>query len=279
MVKEWGVLKRVRKERYDLVINLTEGDRGAIAALVSGAKWRVGFDPEGKGFFGKRNIYTQIVKMCKTPRHTVEKNLDALRRIGIFPGKDERDLFFSISEKETKRAQELLGGLESYILIHPASRWKFKCWPVEKVAELIQELHARGERIVMTASPDPQEIQMVEEILAKVLTIPVLNLAGKTSLKELGALIQMSRLLFCVDSVPLHMASASKTPVVVLFGPSSEVNWGPWNHPRAQVVTQNFSCRPCFMDGCGGSKRSDCLVNLPVSRVLNAIQSLNSSPK
>ncbi|MGH2638283.1 MAG: glycosyltransferase family 9 protein, partial [Rhabdochlamydiaceae bacterium] len=67
--------------------------------------------------------------------------------------------------------------------------------------------------------------------------------------------------------------------VVVLFGPTSEINWGPWRNPMARVVTQTMSCRPCFMDGCGGSKRSDCLTTLPVEQVLSAVQILKSSPK
>jgi len=281
MLKELALLKEVRKEKYDLVINLTEGDRGAIAAFVSGAKICVGIDPEGKGFRGKRKIYSHLVKNCKTPRHTVEKNLDALRRIGIFPTPEERDLFFSFPAESIKRVHQLLeeNGLSpqdsrGYFLLHPVSRWKFKCWPTSLVAKLIQDLHQRGEKIVISASPDASELQMVDEILTLVPEVPVLNLAGKTSLKELGALIEMSRCLVCVDSVPLHMSSALKTPTVVLFGPTSEINWGPWQNQKARVVTQDLPCRPCFMDGCGGSKKSDCLLTLPVRRVLSVIDSI-----
>jgi heptosyltransferase-3 len=274
MAKEFSLFKKVRREKYDLVVNLTEGDRGAIAALVSGAEICVGLDPEGKGFIGKRRVYSHIVKACKTPRHTVEKNLDALRKIGIFPTPEERDVFFSIPEESKKKMRQLLdeNGIKDYFLFHPVSRWKFKCWPPSLVAQLIDELHLRGEKIVITASPDIQELQMVEEILKLVPHVPLFNLGGKTSLKELGALIEMSRCLVCVDSVPLHMSSALKSPVVVLFGPSSELNWGPWLNHRARVVAQNLPCRPCFMDGCGGSKMSDCLHTLPVAKVLKAIE-------
>lgn len=270
--KELALLMQVRQEKYDLVINLTEGDRGAIAAFVSGAKICVGLDPEGKGFKGKRKVYSHIVKNCKTPRHTVEKNLDALRRIGIFPTPEERDVFFAIPEESRKRVQELVS--QGYFLLHPVSRWKFKCWPPSLVAKLILELHKRGEKIVITASPDRAELQMIEEILKLAPEVPVVNLAGKTSLKDLGALIDMSRCLVCVDSVPLHMSSALKTPTVVLFGPTSEINWGPWQNQNARVVTQSLPCRPCFMDGCGGSKVSDCLHTLSVGKVLSAIDSL-----
>lgn len=278
---ELSLLLAIRQEKYDLVLNLTEGDRGAIAALVSGASVRAGFDPEGKGFLGKRCIYTHMVKNCKTPRHTVEKNLDILRRLGIFPAPEERDLFFAIPTDDQARAVQLLQAEElephGYFLLHPASRWKFKCWPSARVAELITQLHAQGEKIVITASPDPQEIQMVEEILAQAPGIPVANLAGKTSLKELGALIAMSRALICVDSVPLHLSSALQIPAIALFGPTSEINWGPWRNDRARVVARGLSCRPCGMDGCGGSKRSDCLFTLPVSNVLETLVNVGFS--
>jgi heptosyltransferase-3 len=115
---------------------------------------------------------------------------------------------------------------------------------------------------------------MVDEILALAPQAQVLNCAGKLSLKELAALIQMSKALICVDSVPLHIASALKTPVVAMFGPTSEQNWGPWMHPKARVVAQQFSCRPCYQDGCAGSKMSDCLFTMPQSRILSALDEI-----
>ena len=103
MAKEFGLLRAIRRKKYDLVLNLTEGDRGALAALASGAPIRVGYDPEGKGFWGKKKVFTHIVKNCKTPRHAVEKNLDALRRIGIFPSARERELTYDIPDEARKR--------------------------------------------------------------------------------------------------------------------------------------------------------------------------------
>ncbi len=268
-IKEFSLLREIRREKYDLVINLTEGDRGALVAWFSGAKIRVGFDPEGKGFIGKKKIYTHVVKNCKTPRHTVEKNLDSLRKIGIFPTPEERDLYFYIPPECRQKMEK-----ENYIVLHPVSRWRFKCPPTSLIAELIKKLHERGNQIVLTASSDTNEMKMIEEIIKEIPAVPVINCAGKTSLKELGGIIEGSRLLICVDSVPLHIASATKTPVVALFGPSSDLNWGPWLHPKSRVVAQNFSCRPCFMDGCGGSKMSDCLHTLPVSRIMRVVDEL-----
>lgn len=279
--KEIGLLRAIRAKNYDLVINLTEGDRGAIAAWVSGSSIRVGFDPKGAGLFGKRKIYTHIVKACPHPRHTVERQLDVLRRIGIFPAPEERDLFLHVPDASKKKVLDLLQQEEvqpgNYLLIHPVSRWRFKCLAPKQIAQLICALNERGERIVISAGPDAQEMAMVEEILALAPDVSsVVNLAGRLTLKELSALIQMSKGLICVDSVQLHIASALKTPVVAMFGPTSEQNWGPWMHPKARVVAQRFSCRPCYQDGCAGSKMSDCLFTMPQKMILSALDEVLS---
>ncbi len=294
------LLCEIRRRRYDLVINLTEGDRGAIAAKYSGARIRVGFDPKGKGLFGKKKLYTHVAKNCPSLRHTVERNLDVVRRIGIFPALEERDLFHFIQPQTLERMRERVyrarldfvnsathcgekdadqnsqnlavrGMNEGFILIHPTSRWRFKCWPVEKMRALAKALLEEGVQLVFTSGPDAVEVEMVKEISRD---LNVCNLAGKISLKELSALIQLSSLLICVDSLPLHLASALKKPVVAIFGPTSDITWGPWLNPHARIVSQNFSCRPCYQDGCGGSKVSDCLTTLSVDAVLREVHGL-----
>ncbi len=281
--KELALLLKLRKEKYDLVINLTEGDRGAIAAKFCQSRYRVGFDPKGKGLFGKKSLYTHLVKDAGKPRHTVEKQLDVLRCIGIFPRPEERDLTLVIGDAPKASVLKKLeaAGItpSKYVVIHPVSRWRFKCPPVSFMADLIKELHAKGETIVLTASPDKEELLMIEEIRRLSEGIPLHDFGGKTTLKELSALIASAKCLITVDSVPLHIASATKTPVVVLFGPTSEINWGPWMHPGARVVAQNLPCRPCFMDGCAGSKMSDCLYTLRVEKVLEAFDAITGAPK
>lgn len=275
IAREMQLLKKIRSKGYDLVINLTEGDRGIIAAKASKAPIRVGFEPKRSPFFDKRKALTHIVKTCPHPRHMVERQIDVLRRIGIFPEPEDRDLYLHIPEEARNSVSALLVQEEirpgNYILIHPVSRWKFKCLSTKQIAGLIATLHERGMRIVLSAGPDADEVAMVEEILALLPDVPVLNCAGKLTLKELSALIAMSRALICVDSVPLHIASATKTPVVAMFGPTSDQNWGPWMHPRAKVVSRAFPCRPCYQDGCGGSKKSDCLLQIPQNAILAAL--------
>ena len=279
---EMDLFRRIRSEGYDLVINLTEGDRGALIAWFSGARYRIGWDPEGAGLPLKRKLYTHLVKRCRTPRHMVEQNLDALRRIGIFPAQEERDLLFMVpadaeaSARERLRAAGLTPG--AYILIHPTSRWLFKSWPAARVAELIRSLDARGWPVVLSSGPDERETAMVDDIVKRTSGARVINLAGRLTLKELGAVIAASRCLVCMDSVPMHIASALTHPVVALFGPSSERAWGPWRNPRGRVVALDYSCRPCGLDGCGGSKVSDCLHSIPVETVLAQVLDLAGAP-
>src|ERR1700733_1180662 len=124
--KEIAFLWKIRKAQYDCVINLTEGDRGAIIARASKAHIRVGFDPQGKGMRGKRACYTHVVKICPTLRHTVERQLDVLRRMGLSP--TEKELFFHIPNSAHARIREICRQeeIQEYIVVHPVSRWRFK---------------------------------------------------------------------------------------------------------------------------------------------------------
>ena len=105
--------------------------------------------------------------------------------------------------------------------------------------------------------------------------MPVVDLAGQLSLRELAALTARARLFFGVDSAPMHIAAAMGTPVVALFGPSGEKEWGPWRVAQ-RVVHSDHSCRPCGNDGCGGGKVSECITLLPVEPVLAAANELLS---
>lgn len=256
--REVALLWKIRQKGYDLVLNFTEGDRGVLAAFFSKAKVRVGNLPKSKWM---KKLLTHIAKQPSSLRHTVEKNLDLLRKIGIFPKPEQKRLYFPLPREK----ENLLQDRAPFILIHPTSRWKFKCWPVEKMQKLIQELLQRGETIVLTGGSDPEEMEMARKIAED---FPIENLVGKISLKELGLYIQAAKLVICVDSLPLHLASCFQKPNLALFGPTSEITWGPWQNPLAQVITSNLSCRPCYMDGCGGSKKSQCLEEISVERVL-----------
>jgi heptosyltransferase-3 len=271
-----GPFERLRHERrlfgelrgrgYDLIVHLSEQPRGAWLARTLGARFAVGpVDRDRGGWWHKS--FTHLYPLVRN-RHHVEVNLDALRRIGVQPGMNERKVVFVPGDAAEARVRDLV--VEPFVHMHPASRWRFKCWPAERNAALADRLADEGHRVVMTAAPD--ETGFIDEILGKMKSQPV-NLAGKVSLKELGALIARARLFIGVDSMPMHLAAAMGVPTVALFGPSSEVIWGPWNVEQ-RVVTTTHSCRPCGVDGCGGSKVSECLTLLGVEPVYAAAQEL-----
>lgn len=264
MREETKLLREFRRSKYDLVINLTEGDRGALVARFSGARFKVGIATGSKR---KKSIYSHLAKVSEN-RHAVEGNLDLLRRIGIFPSEEDKRLFLDIPKESYRKVRGLVGEGD-FVLIHPSSRWRFKCWPRDKFREVIVGLVERGKRVVVVTGKLLFEREMADDILRGIGN--VLNLSSKLKIKELAALIDMSEVLFSMDSFPHHLASFLKKREVVLFGPSSEVKWGPWKNPNAEVIKLDYSCRPCCMDGCGGSKISSCIADIPTGLVLEKL--------
>ena len=275
---ELAVLQQLRERDYDLLVHLTEHPRGAWLARMLGPRYRVAADYPKARRWWKASFSHLHPLPSNGRRHVVELNLDALRRIGLQPGEQERSLCFVPGDDAERDVDRMLGELGlapgGYIHLHPASRWQFKCWSVEKTAALIDELHALGERVVVSAAPEANELELVRRIAALVRT-PFADLSGRLTLKQLGALTRRASIFVGVDSAPMHIASAMQTPVVALFGPSGEFNWGPWRVAH-RVIASDHSCRPCGNDGCGGGKLSECLTTLPVSAVLQAIQALQS---
>ena len=279
MRDEWALFAGLRARNFDLIVHLSEHPRGAWLARALGARWSVAPAVPDRSSFWERS-FTHLYPLPKNGRrHQVELNLDALRRIGIQPAVEARRALVVAGAEAERKVEALLerAGFQErkFVHLHPASRWTFKCWPAQKTAELIDRLAARGERIVLTAAPEAVELALVEDIL-KQTGASVLNLAGKLSIKELVAVIARARISVCVDSMPMHVASATGTHVVALFGPSGEVEWGPWQ-VQSEIVTTSHPCRPCGNDGCGGGKVSECLTTLEVPRVFAAVERLLSA--
>jgi heptosyltransferase-3 len=267
LAEERSLLRALRARHYDLLVHLTEHPRGAWLARLLGARYSVAPRMLDRGGWWHKS-FTHLYSIVPN-RHQVEVNLDALRRIGVYPGLSERKVHF-VPGRDAEQKVAALPLPQDFVHMHPASRWTFKCWPAERNAQLADRLAAEGHPVVLTAAP--QESGFIDQILAKATSRP-LNLAGKVSLKELGALTARARLFIGVDSMPMHLAAAMGTPTVALFGPSSENVWGPWNVER-RVVSSTHSCRPCGIDGCGGGKVSECLTLLPVEAVHAAAREL-----
>lgn len=274
---EWKLWRTLKARHYDLIIHLTPHRRGMWLAKTLKPRYRVAPQFNNADALWTES-FTHFYKLVAqgNRRHTVESNLDALRRIGVLPAEDEKGLTLIAGAEATTRVEALIAQHDAgsgFIHIHPTSRWMFKTWPAERVAQLIDALQSGGRRVVLTAAPADKEMAMISRILSLCATPPV-NLAGQLNLKELAALTRGAALFVGVDSAPMHMAASQGTPTVALFGPSGEIEWGPWKVRHQVVASNTHPCRPCGQDGCGGSKVSECLTTLPVARVLEAAQAL-----
>jgi heptosyltransferase III len=272
---EWGLLSTLRSRRYDLVIHLTEHRRGAWLTRLIGPRWSVA--PRQNSKFWTKSFSHFYPRSNHPLRHTVESNLDALRRLGLQLSSEDKRLTLIPGPVAENRVAQLLAQYQllgnGFVHCHPASRWQFKCWPADKVAQMLDALSLRGLPVVLTAAAEPQERQLIDAIKAAARS-PLIDLAGQLNLKELAALTARAHLFVGVDSAPMHIAAAMGTPTVAIFGPSGDIEWAPWGVPHRIVASDAHPCRPCGLDGCGGGKISECLTTLPVDRVLAACDQL-----
>jgi heptosyltransferase-3 len=204
-------------------------------------------------------------------------DMDMLSPLGIHTDTAEVELFISAEDQEkVDRWLEGhgLGGHRSFVVAHPTSRWQFKCWRDEAVAQVVDRLASNGVPVVLTCGPDRREVERLEGIVSLCRSQPLV-LAGELSLKELGGLMRRSALFFGVDTAPMHMAAALGKPVVALFGPSDSAVWGPLT-PLRRIIErrEDFPCLPCRQDGCGGTKRSSCLEAITVEEAMEAIEQM-----
>ena len=273
--REGQLLSRLRQRRYDLIVHLTEHVRGVWLARLLRPRFSVAPDLRSRRYY--RNSFTHRYPVIGgNRRHTVDINLDALRRLGIYPDKSRNHLVLAVAPAAEAAVEQALSRFQladrSFVLIHPGSRWFFKCWPPDRVAALCNTLVAGGTPVVLVSGPDPLEQLLLSEVTRRLKT-PLPSFPGALSLKELAALIARARLFVGMDSAPMHIAAAMGTPTVALFGPSGDIEWGPWQVPH-RIVTSSHPCRPCGRDGCGGGKRSECLEVITPDEVLDAVRSL-----
>jgi heptosyltransferase-3 len=277
--EEFRLLRQLRSRQYDLLIHLTDHPRGLSLTRLLHPQWSV--CPE-------RTSHARLWRWhfthfyCQPPRrHTVESNLDALRRIGIYPDESEKQLVLVPSVEATTRAADLLSkrGLSknAFIQLHAGSRWLFKCWPADRTAQLIDRIVADGLDVVVTGAPDERERGLVAAILTAIKPVTrkrTVDLSAQLTLLELAALTRRARAFVGVDSAPMHIAAAMGTPTIALFGPSSAFEWAPWGVTARVITSDTHLCGPCNRDGCGGGKVSECLTTIPVDRVYAELHSL-----
>jgi heptosyltransferase-3 len=267
-----ALLRSLRAERFDLVIDLRTGDRSAILAQLARGTEKVAY--AGDGAFWRRFIFTRLfdrLAVAPPPAHPgADQSLRVLRAAGFDVGNFLPQLH--VSGETDAAAVEILSAAgippgTRFVTINPFSRWKYKEWGYDRWAEVIATLGERHE-VPSVLIGSEEESGEAAEILRKAGGAGR-SIAGKTSLGELAAVLRRSALHLGVDSAAPHMASALGTPTLTIFGPS---DWRAWVLPDDlhRVVAPDMPCVPCNMEGCDRKGRSICLEELPAENVLHA---------
>lgn len=265
--------RRLRQKQYDLVIDLRTGDRGAILSFLTGAPVRVGCRGIKQQSWHE-TLFTKIIrdlKVAPPPVHPgADQSLRVVRELGITTEDSTPRLYIAPGDRLRANALLAEAGLAPgtrMLTVNPFSRWKYKEWSNAKWGEVIDRLWEER-RIPAVLIGSPNEAAGCEEIVAgrKGRTI---NLAGKTTLGELAAILSMSSLHLGVDSAAPHIAAAVGTSTVTIHGPS---DWRAWRiaDERHKIVSAAMDCVPCNMTGCEGSGKSRCLEDLAVEPVVRA---------
>lgn len=271
---QWRLIRKLRESRFDLCLEASANDRGAVLSFLSGAKKRVGFIPLRKKQTLRAKLFTHPIPDRSNYKHTVDHHLDLLTPLGIPPG--QKEVLFGFSARDVQKVHDALeqaGGKPErpYVVIHPTSRWMFKSWTPEGYARVADYLfYEKGWSVILTCAPADQERSFLEEIKAYA-SFPLLDLGGKLTLRGLGALLAESHLFFGVDTAPMHIAAALKIPTVALFGPSGDHMWGPWGDGH-RVIKKDWSCLPCGREGCENSTISRCLVETTPEEVIRELE-------
>jgi ADP-heptose:LPS heptosyltransferase len=203
-----------------------------------------------------------------------DQSLRLVRALGV----DTEDSIprLVVPGKASERIQELLGSIglcaeDRWITINPCSRRKYKEWVHDRWAEVADDLWNRH-RLSAIFVGAPEEADTAEEIVRRCAG-RAFNLAGRTTLGELAALLARSTVHLGVDSAPPHIAFAVGAPTVTIFGPS---NWKSWIVPddTHRVVTADMECIPCNRRGCHDTETCRCLDELEAPAVLGQAEAI-----
>jgi heptosyltransferase-2 len=257
----------VKAMGFDRVYSLHRSIRTSVMLALAGIPERFGFS-NAKGRF----LYHRTFR--RNPGvHDVLRNLAILEGetdiatlkadMCLFPPPDD-----TISDEVKKAIPEA-----PFALMVPGSAWKTKMWYSEGYRSVAKALMAKGLSVVVAGGPDEADAcRQVSE------GIPVINLAGKTSIGEMVWITKRAQVVICNDSMALHMASALKIPNVAIFCSTIPgFGFGPWKN-RAIVVEKELYCRPCGRHGkreCPEGTEA-CMREITPEQVLSAVEALLS---
>lgn len=219
---------KLKRLSYDLVVDF----RNTVFPLLIGPKFRT----------------ATVQRFPRKAIHSIERHLHRLRSLGI---KDhERKSYIYIPEEDEKYAASILrecGIGESYVAVNPGAKSHLKRWTAEGFAAFCGRLMAEcGVDVVLIGLKEDEKV--VESVIEKMKRRPH-NLAGRTNIRQLAAILKQAKLLVTNDSAPLHLGCAVGVKVLALFGPTDPKKYGPTGEFDC-VMNEKLSCAPCESAMC-----------------------------
>jgi lipopolysaccharide heptosyltransferase II len=253
--------RRLRAARYDMAIDFHGGPRASLLTWLSGAPVRLGYEIAGRGW-----MYTDRVARPRElrVRHSVENQWDLLAALGIAPPDREQDPVEMVADAgararvDARVADAGLSPADTLIVVHVSAGNPFRRWPAPHFVELIRALVTADPRRAVVITSGPSEADAAARVIggAREALGPdgrrVLA-SGELSLDELRAILDRAALYIGGDSGPLHIAAATRVPIVGLYGPTLPARSAPWR--SAACVTESVDagvlpCRPCDQRVC-----------------------------
>jgi len=263
----------LRNSHYDLVIDPSGSFASTIFTYLSGAKYKVGRDIRGRNFLFDIKIKDYGIQQ------EVDRCLNMLRTIGICSDHKKPILTLSNEEKEFAKNFFNLNNISENDLvvgIHPGAPWIPRRWPKERFAKIADEIIEKyGAKIIFFGGQ--KEVKLVDDILFLMKNKnKALSVAGKTTIKQLAAVIEKCNLFIGNDSSPMHIAATFKVPVIGLFGPGEYPRFAPFGRNNI-VIRKPIKCSPCrqkiqFTKCWRG--RSYCMEAITVRDVMDAVEKM-----
>ena len=241
----WDVLLKLRKNKYDVLINVQRFAATGLWMLFSKAKTTIGFNKNPFSFFFTHSVVHTIQNAA---HHEIDRNHLLTVPLGVIP-KAKPKLYPTYADYEKVKPYQIV----PYICIAPASVWFTKQFPVDQWIRWVNELSFEGNVFLLGGPGDMNISKKIETGFIKTASSQkkLINLTGQLSLLASAALQEKAVLNYVNDSAPMHFASAMNAPVVAIYCSTvPDFGYGPLSTNSFVVQTnQQLNCRPCGIHG------------------------------
>jgi heptosyltransferase-3 len=262
-----NVLRSLRLQRYDVIIDYTHGDRASLLSFLIGAPLRVSYRESS---FLSRILMNQIIKINSQQNHIVDYQLEALKILGIENFVKIMKIY--LPESLDAHVRQMLPNAcgRKRIVIHPGAQRILRQWRPARFGAVARLLHDQfGAQIILIGGND--ETDLIEEV-EKSMGFPAAFKSNHLTLLEMAGILKNSDLLIGNDSGPGHIAAGVDCPSLILFGPQFPHKWRPYSS-KNEVIFKNVPCCGCRQIVC---IRPDnhCMDMIEVEEVWEKINSL-----